>query len=489
MSMAPAGAWRELFGPSYWAARFVFQRGLALIYFLAFLTAFNQFTPLLGERGLLPVPEFLRFVNFRRAPSIFHFHYSDKFLKSVCAAGMILALAALSSISDFGPLWVSCLVWALLYALYLSIMNVGQTFYGFGWESMLLEAGFLAIFLGSERTAVPITVIFLLRWMLFRVEFGAGLIKLRGDPCWRRLTCLNFHHETQPLPNPLSAYFHRLPEWFHKLEVIGNFAAQLVLPFGLFFPQPVAGICGALMFFTQFWLFVSGNYSWLNLLTMFLTIPAYSNSQLRFVLGLTPLANLSAPAAFRWIVLAVTIGIVVLSYWPARNLLSRRQYMNFSFNPYHLVNTYGAFGSVTRTRYELIVEGTDEPVVIPETRWQEYEFQAKPGDPKRRPPQVAPYHLRLDWLMWFAAMHPVFDPYAHPWLAALIEKLLLHDPAVLTLIRRAPFDHPPSFIRVRRYHYRFATPRERRETQQWWIRSLDGEFLPPLRLRKSPQNE
>jgi hypothetical protein len=476
-----ASHWHGLFGPQYWIARFVFQRGLALIYFVAFLNAFNQFEPLLGERGLLPVPEYLQRVSFRRAPSVFHFFYSDRFAKTVSAIGMLLALGALSSSSERGPLWASALVWTVLYALYLSIMNVGQVFYGFGWESMLLEAGFLAIFLGSNRTAVPILVIYLLRWMLFRVEFGAGLIKLRGDPCWRNLTCLHYHHETQPLPNPLSWYFHRLPGWFHKLEVIGNFATQLVLPWGLFSPQPVVAISGVLMLATQMWLFISGNYSWLNALTVLLTVPAFSNGQLGFFRLRVP-GRLVAPAGYEWVVVAVTIGLAILSYWPARNLISR-QFMNFSFNPYHLVNTYGAFGSVTKTRYEIVIEGTDEETVTDQTNWQEYEFRAKPGDPRLRPPPIAPYHLRLDWLMWFAAMSPAYEYVENPWFLGFIEKLLENDRAVRKLLRRAPFPHPPQFIPARRYHYRFATAEERRETGEWWICTLKGEFLPVVKIK------
>lgn len=481
--------WHSLFGSQYWIARFVFQRGLAFIYLCAFLVALNQFPPLLGERGLLPVPRYLKHVNFRRAPSVFHLFYSDRAFKAVSIAGVVLALAALSSFSERGPIWISPLVWGLLYVLYLSIMNVGQVFYGFGWESMLLEAGFLTIFLGSNKTAVPITIIFLLRWMLFRVEFGAGLIKLRGDPCWRNLTCLNYHQETQPLPNPLSSYFHHLPGSFHKLEVVGNFVAQLVLPWGLFFPQPIAAISGALMFATQLWLFISGNYSWLNLLTMLLTIPSFSNTQLGAVFHLKILAGLASPAGYEGVVLAVTIFIIVLSYWPARNLLSRRQFMNFSFNPYHLVNTYGAFGTVTKARYEIVIEGTDDDSITPSTKWREYQFKAKPGEPYRRPPQVAPYHLRLDWLMWFAAMLPSYEYIESPWFVMLVQKLLQNDRAVLKLLRRVPFQAAPKFLRARRYHYRFATATERRDSGQWWIRSLAGEYLPVVHLQQGGEGE
>jgi Lipase maturation factor len=474
--------WHGFFGSEYWLARFLFQRGLALIYLVAFLAAFHQFRPLLGEHGLLPVPQFLAFVSFRRAPSIFHFHYSDRFFAGVSVGGILLSIFGLTSFSERGPLWLSIAIWTSLYLLYLSIMNVGQIFYGFGWESMLLEAGFLAILLGTNRTATPLPIIFLLRWMLFRVEFGAGLIKLRGDPCWRNLTCLHYHHETQPLPNPLSSYFHGLPGSFHKLEVIGNFAAQLVVPWGLFFPQPVAGIAGALIILTQMWLFISGNYSWLNLLTMLLAVPSFTNAQLGAIVPRQALATLSAPVAYQSAVLALSAIVVILSYWPVHNMLSHRQRMNTSFNPYHLVNTYGAFGSVTKARYEIVIEGTEDEAVGEQTKWKEYEFKAKPGDPKRRPPQIAPYHLRLDWLMWFAAMLPVYDYLEHPWFIIFIQKLLQNDHAALKLIAASPFPQGPQVIRARLYRYRFATAKQRRETGQWWIRTLAGEYLPPVSM-------
>lgn len=480
--MAPDAVRHSLFGSEYWLARFAFQRGLALIYLIAFLVALNQFRPLLGERGLLPVPQFLEFVNFRKAPSIFHFFYSDNFFSGVSLAGILLSIIALTSFSERGPLWISIAVWISLYVLYLSIMNVGQTFYGFGWESMLLEAGFLAILLGSNRMAVPIPIIFLLRWMLFRVEFGAGLIKLRGDPCWRNLTCLHYHHETQPLPNPLSAYFHHLPGSFHELEVVGNFAAQLVVPWGLFFPQPVAGISGALIILTQLWLFISGNYSWLNVLTMLLAVPSFTNRQLHALVRTQTPGSLSSPAAYEWAIVALSAVLIVLSYWPVHNMLSRRQMMNTSFNPYHIVNTYGAFGSVTKARYEIVIEGTDDDAVREQTKWKEYEFKAKPGDPKRRPRQVAPYHLRLDWLMWFAAMSPVYDYLEHPWFIILIQKLLQNDSSTLKLLAGSAFPQGPKVIRARLYRYRFATAKEQLETGQWWMRSLAGEYLPSVSL-------
>ncbi|HEV8229465.1 MAG TPA: lipase maturation factor family protein [Candidatus Limnocylindria bacterium] len=470
----------ELQAPDYWLARLVFQRALAAIYLVAFLVAADQFRPLLGENGLLPVPEYLRVVPFRSAPSLFHWRYSDRLLGTVAWGGALLAATALVGLPDAWPLPLVMLLWALLWALYLSIVNVGQTFYAFGWETLLLETGFLAIFLGPAWIAPPLTLVYLLRWLVFRVEFGAGLIKIRGDRCWRDLTCLYYHHETQPMPNPLSWYFHRLPKPLHRFEVLGNHFAQLVVPFFLFFPQPIASIAGAIIFVTQGWLVLSGNFSWLNVITMTIVIAAFDDAALGRILPLEHPA-LAAESWHEWLVIAVTAVILLLSYRPARNLISRRQLMNYSFDPLHLVNTYGAFGSITKERYEVIVEGTDDAVLTPQTRWREYEFKAKPGDVMRRPPQYAPYHLRLDWLMWFAAMS---SPMYHEWFVPFLAKLLEADKPTLRLLRRDPFaGAAPRFVRASLYLYRFTSPRERRESRAWWSRSYVGEYVRPVSLR------
>ncbi|TMB75177.1 MAG: lipase maturation factor family protein, partial [Chloroflexi bacterium] len=254
--------------PDYWLARLVIERALGVIYTVAFLVAVNQFRPLLGEKGLLPVPAFLGRVSFLQAPSLFHLGYSDRRLSAVAWTGVALSLAVVVGLPDIAPPWISIPIWFALWALYQSIVNVGQIFYAFGWETLLLEAGFLAIFLGAGPTVPAWPLILLFRWLVFRVEFGAGLIKLRGDRCWGDLTCLYYHHETQPMPNPLSWFFHHLPKPLHRVEVLGNFFAQLVVPLLLFAPQPVASIAGAIIVLTQAWLVLSGNFSWLNFLTM-----------------------------------------------------------------------------------------------------------------------------------------------------------------------------------------------------------------------------
>ncbi|MFI1395732.1 lipase maturation factor family protein [Streptomyces sp. NPDC020681] len=459
----------------YWLSRLVFQRALAAVYLVAFLTAALQFRALIGERGMLPVPAYVRRVRMRHAPSLFQLHYSDR-LFSLCAwAGCLLSAGLLAGAADRIPLGAAMAWWAVLWALYLSIVNVGQTWYGFGWESLLLEVGFLAVFLGNERTAPPVLVLFLLRWVLFRVEFGAGLIKLRGDQCWRDLTCLYFHHETQPMPGPLSWFFHHLPRSFHRVEVAANHVTQLLLPVLLFTPQPIASAAAAVITLTQLWLVLSGNFSWLNWLTITLALSA-----LDFSIFTDPPA-LPAPALwYEIVVIAVTVLLVGLSHHPARNLLSRRQQMNRAYDPLHLVNTYGAFGSVGRVRHELVVEGTDEKVLHPGTVWREYGFKGKPTDVRRLPRQYAPYHLRLDWMMWFAALSPA---YAQSWFGPFVERLLDGDRDTLRLLGRNPFpDAPPAYVRARLYRYRYTTWRELRDTGAWWHRTYVREFLRPTRL-------
>ena len=471
-----------LAAPDYYLARLVIQRGLGVIYLVAFAVAINQFRALLGERGLLPVPRYVRLAGWSRAPSLFTLHYSDRFLGVVAWTGAGIAALVVLGVPERGPIGLSILAWFALWVLYLSIVNVGQTFYGFGWESLLLEAGFLAAFLGPTDVAPPLPVIILLRWLLFRVEFGAGLIKMRGDRCWRRLTCLDYHHETQPMPNPLSWWFHRLPAPLHRAEVAANHVTQLVVPFLLFTPQPYASVAGVVMIITQGWLVLSGNFSWLNVVTMTLAFSALDNRTLEVVLPASPPPHLADPPAwFGSLVVALAATFVVLSWWPVRNMASSHQAMNLSFNRLHLGNTYGAFGTISRERHEVVIEGTSDDAVTPTTEWLPYEFKGKPGDPRRRPPQVAPYHLRLDWLMWFAALSPA---YAEPWLPRLAAKLLEGDEATLRLLRRRgnPFpDQAPAFVRARLFRYRYTTRAERRADGAWWVRTEVGIYLPPIR--------
>jgi hypothetical protein len=390
--------------------------------------------------------------------------------------------------------FADALLLGVLWLLYLSFVHIGQTFYAFGWEILLLETGFLALFLCPlvrgeafpARTPPPMIVLVLLRWLAFRVMLGAGLIKMRGDPCWRDLTCLAYHYETQPLPNPLSWLLHQTPPWFHHLEVLWNHVIELVVPFALFGPRRVRTIAGLLTIAFQTTLVLSGNLSWLNYLTITICLACLDDRTLavlvprRFRLRAAQAAAAAPPPprAQRIITIGLTILVAVLSIAPTVNLLSSRQAMNDSFDPLHLVNTYGAFGSVGRVRREVILSGTDDDPAAPDARWLEYDFPCKPGTVTRRPCVIAPYQLRLDWQIWFAAMS---EAERQPWLVHLVAQLLRGDRPTRALLAPGPFtDHPPRAIRADLYEYHFThlgAP-----SPAWWHRQRVAEYLRPLTL-------
>ncbi|MFS0866481.1 lipase maturation factor family protein [Microbacterium sp. 179-B 1A2 NHS] len=479
-------------------ARQVLQRGIAVLYVVAFVSSFRQFPALLGERGLLPAPRLLEWARHaartRRLlrPTVFtRIRFTDRRLRILCAGGATLGVLLVAGVPQAGPPWVPMLCFLALWFGYMSIVSIGQTFYGFGWEMLLLEAGFLVAFLGSDDQPPPTVVIVLLWWLLFRLEFGAGMIKIRGGREWRDLTAMAYHHETQPMPGPLSRQAHLLPRWFHRAEVVGNHVAQLLVPWLLFapllslwvpgpWPLWVGAGAGAVIIGTQLWLVLTGNFAWLNVATIVLAfsavgLPASGHPTVTdppWVVQGLPLAWLAVTAALGAV-------LVVVSVPAARNLVARRQLMNASFNRWQLGNAYGAFGTVTQERIEYIIEGTRD--ADPDTAdWQEYGFHGKPGDVRRRPPQVAPYHLRLDWLMWFLPLGPSLED----WFAVFLTRLLNADAATLALLRDDPFDgEPPRWIRVVGYRYRFATRTEGRQHGVHWMRESPRVIVPPLTRR------
>lgn len=481
---------------SFWLVRAALLRGIGLIYAVAFLILVRQGPALIGAHGILPAARYLERVSqfyhggaggFWELPSLFWTSCSDVWLQSAAWLGLLAGVVTLAGLAN-APLL------ALAWALYLSFVHVGQIFYGYGWDMLLCEAGFLAIFLapawrpGELRPASPPPwiVLVLFRWLAFRVMFGAGLIKLRGDECWSNLTCLAYHYETQPNPGPLSHWFHAAPLWFHKGGVLFNHLVEVVAPFGLFGPRPARLLAGTLTIVFQSILILSGNLSFLNWLTLIIAFACFDDQAVLRVLPKKWRENAAArssalgeaaeskPRRAVSIALALVVGLLSLS--PVVNLLSPRQAMNASFDPFNLVNTYGAFGSVSRERYEVVLEGTAS--TTPDTRaaWKEYVLPCKPGPVARRPCWITPYHLRLDWQLWFVPLSP---DYQRRWFLALTRKLLQGDARVLGLFSENPFpERPPRFIRATFYHYRFA-PLSSKDT---WQRSPAGEYLAPVSL-------
>ena len=501
--------------PDYEFARIVLQRGVAALFFVAFLSSLNQFPALLGERGLLPVPDFLAVFHRLRRPTLFRWGYSDRRLRWMCAAGLAISGLTVLGVPQLGPPWVPLVGFLALWVLYMSIVNVGQTFYSFGWEMLLLEAGFTVAFLGSDQSPPPTAVLLMTAWLVFRLEFGAGMIKIRGGPEWRNLTALYYHHETQPMPGPLSRQFHLLPKRLHRVEVMGNHFAQLAVPFFLFAPQPIASVAAGLIVITQLWLVLSGNFAWLNWSAIVLAFSAVSDRVVHAVFPFMPLRYSSAQWAeaataeasrsvwsgglfagglgeatgypgdiFAWawsaVVLAAAVFLAVLGYWPARNLLSDRQLMNASFNRWQLGNTYGAFGTVTKRRVEIVVEGTLDEIPSDDAEWREYRFKGKPGEAGRLPRQWAPYHLRLDWLMWFLPLRTVHEE----WFYAFLFKLLEADPATLRLLRSDPFEgERPRWVRVRNALYEFSTREQFRAGRERWVITPLRVLIRPVQLK------
>ncbi len=480
---------------SSWLTRFLILRLLGLVYFVGFLSAALQVLPLIGSNGLLPVGAYLERLEshfgswgegFVQVPTIFWFDSTDTALIGALYIGAVLSAAVVLGFANG-------IILTVLWVLYMSLTNIGQDWYSFGWEIQLLETGFLAIFLVPlvdgrpfPRTPPPTPVIWLFRFLAFRIMLGAGLIKIRGDACWRDLTCLDYHYETQPVPNPLSRLLHHMPGWFQKIGVLFNHLNELILPWFVFWPKVARHVAGAVMLSFQLVLILSGNLSFLNWLTMVPILACFDDSLLRRILPSRLVSAAEEASADsktsrpqQLAAYAVTILVGVLSLGPLSNLWSERQVMNTSFDRLHLVNTYGAFGSVGQERYEIIFEGTADSELVPETDWKAYEFKCKPGDPSRRPCVITPYHYRLDWLIWFAAMS---SPDNYPWSVHLIWKLLHNDSGALSLLANNPFpDRPPRFIRARLFRYTFSPL----GSDSWWERSELGTWLPPVSVENS----
>ncbi len=478
--------------PTHWLTRFLILRLLGLVYAIAFLVAINQVIPLIGSNGLTPAALYLKRVGaalgsdgagFMRLPSLFWFWHSDAALLTAAWVGLLLSCIVIAGFAN-APLL------AVLWLLYMSFVHVGQEWYGYGWEIQLTETGFLAIFLCPlldwrpfPRQAPPMPIIVLFRWLVFRLMLGAGLIKVRGDEVWRNATALYYHFETQPIPGPLSRWFHFLPHTVLKWGVWFNWLAELIAPCFVFGPRLGRHLAGVVIVLFQVTLILSGNLSFLNWLSI---VPALACFDDGFWSRLLPgrlvrKAEAAATSATEsksmlrtaWFVTAV---VAILSIPPVVNMISRGQLMNASFDPLGLVNTYGAFGTVGRERLNVVFEGTADEDSSDRAHWKPYIYKGLPVSPDKRPLQIAPYQLRLDWQMWFAAMS---SPNEYPWTLHLVWKLLHNDPAAVGLFAGNPFPHtPPRYVRAVLYRYRFARPGN--VLGHWWNRERVDVWLPAM---------
>jgi hypothetical protein len=478
--------------PTYWLTRFMILRLLGVIYAIAFLVAINQIVPLIGSKGLLPVGTYLQQLGaalgsnsagFLRLPSLFWFSHTDVTLLTVAWVGFVLSCIVAAG-------YANALMLAVLWFLYMSFVHVGQEWYGYGWEIQLTETGFLAIFLCPllngkpfPRYAPPFIIIILFRWLACRIMLGAGLIKVRGDITWLKGTALNYFFETQPIPGPLSRWFHFLPPVFLKLGVWFNWLAEVAAPFFVFGPRTARHIAGGIIVSFQIFIVVGGNLSFLNWLTIIPALACFDDGFWAKILPRAIVAKAANAAASAetsrpmlttaWIVTAL---VGVLSIQPLINILSPGQVMNTSFDPLDLVNTYGAFGSVGQERLNVVFEGTMDEHPDSTAQWKPYIYKGLPVLLDKKPPQIAPYQLRLDWQMWFAAMA---TPNEYPWTLNLVWKLLHNDRDAVSLFAQSPFgEKPPRYIRAVLYRYKFAKPGNSQNL--YWQRQQVGIWLPAL---------
>jgi hypothetical protein len=471
---------------TYFLTRWCILRLLGVIYAVAFVIAANQIVPLIGANGLTPLPLFIMRVHdalgsssagFARLPSLFWFVNSDAALVTCAWIGVALSLIVVAG-------YANAIVMALLWALYMSFVHLGQEWYGYGWETQLLENGFLAIFLCPlldarpfSRKPPPIALVWLHRALIFRIMLGSGLIKIRGDESWRDLTALYYHFETQPIPNPLSRWFHFLPRAVLKGGTLFNHIAELLAPWFVFWPRLGRYIAGVVIIAFQVVIIASGNLSFLNWLTIVPALACFDDRAWRKVLprALVRYADAAAESERPSVLMQRTSYVVaavvaLLSINPVVNMFSAHQIMNTSFDPLDLVNTYGAFGAVGKERLNVVFEASADGA-----NWREYPYKGLPVALNERPPQIAPYQLRLDWQMWFAAMG---SPSDYPWTLNLCWKLLHNDAQTLSLLRSNPFpDAPPRYVRAILYRYKLVRPNR---VGAWWERERIGEWLPQL---------
>jgi lipase maturation factor 1 len=486
--------------PGHYYVRSVFIRGLGLVYLIAFLSLFTQIPGLIGDKGILPARETMKslrdaadsqrigFERYLVLPTFGWISASEGSVRFQAAAGIVLAALVIIGVAP-----APCL--ALLWALYLSLSLLSQTFLNYQWDILLLEMGFLAIFfapalwLGVARGADPSrAILWLLRWLLFRLMFMSGCVKLlSGDATWNNFTALQYHYETQPLPTWIAWHAHHLSPAFHRFSTVAMFCIEIGLPFLIFFPRRIRFVAAAAFVLLQLGIALTGNYTFFNLLTILLCVLLLDDA------ALSKFQSRPPAAIKRGGVLVITrrlaVGVVVIVVLLISGMLL---YGSFSrpftppavlhglyraVAPFRSINSYGLFAVMTTNRMEIIIEGSNDG-----QEWRAYEFKYKPGALDRRPRFVAPHQPRVDWQMWFAALGNFRQ---NPWFMRLCQSLLQGSPPVLDLLGNNPFPgKPPRYIRARLYEYHFTTPAERARSGHWWRSQYKGPYCPVLSLKQ-----
>jgi hypothetical protein len=480
--------------PSYARASWLFLRSLGIVYLIAFSSLGAQILGLIGHDGILPADQFMTGAHamtglkrFWLLPTLAWAGTSDGFLQALSIAGGALASLLVAGI-------LPSLVLPLLWLTYLSLSIVCRDFLGFQWDTLLLETGFLAIFLAplTRRERLrnlvdpPRLAVWLMLWLLFRLMVGSGAVKLTsGDPTWHNVTALAFHFESQPIPTPVAWYAHRLPLWFLKVSTVVMFAIEIGAPFLILAPRRLRALAFVPLTGFQALVALTGNYAFFNLLTAALCLFLLDDAALgrwgRIRIG-SDVPSAVMHRMWRGLLVVVAFTTVPVSAvaftgalgieLPGAALIGP---LASAIAPFRSVNSYGLFAVMTTTRPEIILEGSEDGAT-----WVEYEFKYKAGDVHRRPPWVAPHQPRLDWQMWFAALGRFDDD---EWFQNFCARLLEADQEVLRLVEHDPFEgRRPRYVRAVLYRYRFSDAEARRRDGVWWTRERLREYSPILSL-------
>lgn len=463
--------------PGYRVASAFFSRALAFVYLIAFASFGIQIRGLIGEDGILPVNAWFRIAANElgpsarwKVPSLFWWMRTDFELLSIVWGGV--ALSAVAILARPHSRWQR-MIFMILFVYYLSIVSAGQTFMTFQWDLLLLESGFLAIFLTPSLPRV-----WLYQWLLFRLMFESGIVKLTSqDPTWRSLTALSFHYETQPLPTVIGWFAAHLPMPVHQACGFLVFAIELALPLLMFAPRRLRHVAAFGTIGLQVLIMLTGNYTFFNLLAVVLCLFLFDD---RFFARGRKLAALPAALANRWVsavlfAFVMTVSCIEMAslFQPVAPEYDAIVQAQGSFN---LVNAYGLFANMTTERPEIEIQGSND-----ERNWQPYVFRYKAGPLNRAPGWVEPFQPRLDWQMWFAALGNYRQ---NPWFVRFLLKLLEGSRPVLALMERDPFGgKPPKHVRAMLYEYRFTSIDELRRTGNWWKREPKGVYFPSVSLK------
>ena len=500
--------------PTYFWARRWFLSALGLIYLVAFVSLWTQIDGLVGTKGIIPIEIYLAGAKTQiglRAvsvlPTLCWISSSDAFLHFLCGGGVVLSVLLIVRVAPS----ISA---GLLFVFYLSLVVAGQNFLSFQWDILLLETGFLAIFFAPWQlwpkdkpgsaipaAAVSSVALFLLKFLLFKLLFMSGVVKLTsGDNCWglvdhsfhwNALTALDYHYWTQPLPTFFAWFADKHPEWFKKFSVGLCLFVEIIVPFFIWAPRRVRLTAAGLLIFLQIAIAITGNYCFFNLLTIALcllliddgSVAAFVRRGSREEYKPAAAVDRGCDIVARWLAIIVLVITMPLNAWhiysavqPQADLKPPVRFLYEQLQPFYIANGYGLFRVMTQERPEIQVEGSADGI-----DWIAYEFKWKPGDVKRAPRWCAPHQPRLDWQMWFAALG---GPRQEQWFGNFVLRLLKNEPSVTHLLARNPFpDKPPKYVRAVLFKYQFTTSEERRATGAWWKRREIGEFFPEASLR------